>query len=578
MKPLSSAHCWRAPVVACFVFGLSLSSARAQTQPDAPQVSDPARPSSTPAAAASSAAAAAPVPPSPTFDVLEFVVEGNTVLSDTAIEKAVTPFLGEGKTFAKVEDARIALEKAYQDAGYLTVFVDLPEQEITDGIVTLKVQEGRVERLAVTGSRYYSQGYIRAHVPELTEGKVPNFNVVQAQLADVNRTDDRRVQPVLRPGHTPNSAEVELKVTDQLPLHGSIELNNNHAQFNKPWRLMASGRYDNLFQLDHSLQFIAITAPGNPSQSKALGLSYTVPASGGNTWQASALWSDSQLEVFSAASIVGRGTVLGLKHQWALPTSGGVSHALSFGADYKDMKERTLVGSDQLSSPIRYMPFNLGYTGNWSQEGGALTTWNNSLVFGVASLLKRDVDCGYGQEDQFSCKRLGADGGFAYFRMDVRHAQPLGRWSADLRLAGQVATQALVGGEQYALGGADSVRGYLSAEAVGDHGVMGSLQINTPNLSPSAGQAAQGGTAADSPWRKLDELTAYAFVDAGQIRVINPSAGQTAHQNLAALGLGLKLRSFKDWTLNTDWAMAFKPATVTQSKGKRVHVRLSTDF
>lgn len=510
----------------------------------------------------------------PSFDVLEFVVEGNSVLSDLAIEKAVTPYLGEGKTFANVEAARAALEKAYQDAGFLTVFVDVPEQEVSQGVITLKVQEGRVERLAVTGSRYYSQGYIRSRVPELAEGKVPNFNVVQAQLAEVNRTDDRRVQPVLRPGHTPNSAEVELKVTDQLPVHTSIELNNNHSQFNKPWRLLGTVRYDNLFQQDHSMQLVAITNPQNPSQSKAFGLSYVIPEAGGDGWQAVALWSDSQMEAFSSVSILGRGEIFGLKRQWGLPNSGGVSHALTFGADYKNMKERVVVGSDEVASPIRYMPFTLGYNGNWAHEDGGQTTWNNNFVFGVASLFQHDVDCGFGPQDQFACKREGADGGFSYLRADVRHTQPIGRWSLGLRLGGQVATQAVIGVEQYSLGGTDSIRGYLASEGVGDHGVMTSVQVTTPNLSPAA-TLPEG---ASSWWRQLEEFNAYAFADAGQVRVINPSAGQASRQSLASVGLGFKLKAHKDWTLNTDFAQALRSATATHANDKRVHVRLSADF
>ncbi|TAK90434.1 MAG: ShlB/FhaC/HecB family hemolysin secretion/activation protein [Aquabacterium sp.] len=566
MKPLSSAPSWRAQAVACFVLGL-LSGANAQTvKPDAPQAHEPARALPTPAAA--------PEAPTPAFDVLEFVVEGNTVLSDEAIEKAVTPFLGERKTFANVEAARIALEKAYQDAGFLTVFVDLPEQEVSQGVVTLNVQEGRVERLAVTGSRYYSQGYIRSRVPELAEGKVPNFNVVQAQLAEVNRTDDRRVQPVLRPGRTPNSAEVELKVTDQAPVHASLELNNNHAQFSKPWRLTASARYDNLFQRDHSMQLIAITNPQNPSQSKALGLSYIVPEPGGDGWQATALWSDSQIEAFSSVSILGRGATFSLKRQWGLPSAGALSHVMTFGADYKNMKESVLVGSDKVATPIRYMPLTLGYNGSWVQEDAAVLSWTNNVVFGVGSLFKHDVDCGFGPQDQFSCKRQGADGGFAYYRVDLRQSQPVGRWNLGLRLGGQVATQAVIGVEQYALGGSDNIRGYLSSEVAGDHGVMGSVQINTPNLSPSAGKA----DAVDSFWRRLDELTAYAFVDAGQIRVFNPSADQAGRQSLASIGVGVKLKVYKDWTLNSDLAHALRAATTTRANDNRVHVRLSADF
>lgn len=565
MKPLSSAPQRRAQVVACFVLGL-VSSVHAQVGANATQATEPARP--VPSQPTSNEAS------TPTFDVLEFAVEGNTVLSDAAIEKAVMPFLGEGKTFAAVEGARAALEKAYQDAGYLTVFVDLPEQEVGQGLITLKVQEGRVERLAVSGSRYYSQGYIRARVPELAEGKVPNFNVVQAQLADVNRTDDRRVQPVLRPGRTPNSAEVELKVTDQVPLHTSVELNNNHSQFNKPWRLVASARYDNLFQQDHSMQLVAITNPQNPSQSKAFGLSYMIPESGGDGWQAVALWSDSQLEAFSSVSILGRGQIFGLKRQWGLPVSGGLTHALTFGADYKNMKERVVVGSDQVASPIRYMPFTLGYTGSWTQEDSAVTTFSNNFVFGVASLFQHEVDCGFGSQDQFACKRDGADGGFSYFRVDWRHSQPLGKWNLGVRLAGQVASQAVIGVEQYSLGGAESIRGYLASEAVGDHGAMASLQITTPNLSQST-RLTEG---EDSLWRTLDELNAYAFLDAGQVRVIKSSVGEASHQSLASVGVGFKLKANKAWTLNTDLAHALRAGSATRAQDNRVHVRLSADF
>src|SRR5271169_6611660 len=48
--------------------------------------------------------------PDPAFDILEFRVEGNTVLSSRDIERALMPFLGEKRHFADVEGARKALE------------------------------------------------------------------------------------------------------------------------------------------------------------------------------------------------------------------------------------------------------------------------------------------------------------------------------------------------------------------------------------------------------------------------------------------------------------------------------------
>ena len=122
-------------------------------------------------------------PAAPRFAILEFEIDGNTVLPVAAVERAVLPFLGENRQLADVEGARAALEQVYQQAGYLTVFVDVPEQRIDGGLVRLHVTEGRVERLRVTGSRYYDQGVIRERVEQLAVGNVPDFNAVQRQVA-----------------------------------------------------------------------------------------------------------------------------------------------------------------------------------------------------------------------------------------------------------------------------------------------------------------------------------------------------------------------------------------------------------
>jgi hypothetical protein len=131
--PVSSGRCACALVVfvvfALFAaLGLYGSRVHAQTSQTAP--------SSKPNAAT----------PDPSFDILEFVVEGNRVLEPLAIERAVYPFLGPRRLIRDADAARAALEKAYHQAGYLTVTVDVPEQQVENGIVRLAVTEGRVER------------------------------------------------------------------------------------------------------------------------------------------------------------------------------------------------------------------------------------------------------------------------------------------------------------------------------------------------------------------------------------------------------------------------------------------------
>eukprot|EP01036_Dinobryon_divergens_P006272 gene6272-8319_t len=120
MKKNGPPMCWRAVWLA--VVAMSAQGA-VFAQAPAPSASTPA-------------AAPAAVAPESTrkVDIAEYIVRGNTVLDARAIEKAVTPFLGPDRTLKDVEGARDALLAAYQAAGYQSVYVDLPEQQVTQGI------------------------------------------------------------------------------------------------------------------------------------------------------------------------------------------------------------------------------------------------------------------------------------------------------------------------------------------------------------------------------------------------------------------------------------------------------------
>ena len=534
----------------------------------------------------------------PLFDILEFQVEGNSVLSVDAIERAVTPFLGEGKQMAVVEAARVALEKAYQGAGFLTVFVDVPEQRVDAGVVVLNVTEGRVARLKVSGSRYFSQGYIREKVAELADGKVPNFNEVQRQLALVNRTEDRRVQPIMRAGVVPGTVETELKVEDKLPLAGSVEINNRAAADTKPLRLAASVRYENLFQLDHSIAFSFATAPQDTAESRVLSINYTIPGADQAAWVGYFINSDSNVAALGSVNVLGKGKTFGLRH--VRPVTGVATedtHSISLGLDYKDMKEDTRSGSNVISTPLRYLPFQFGYNGSVDHGARRQTLVSLQLAVAFRPILQRDVDCPGGTADQFACKRQGGDGGFATLRTDLRHSVPLGSASAgslNLRLGGQMATGPVPSGEQYTIGGAETVRGYHEAEGAGDRGLLGSVEWRSADLgarisrwfADDAGSGAgistvdstsnSNSNSAAAAW--VSQSYALAFVDVARAYIFDPATGQAPHTSLAGAGFGLRVKVRKSVSGEFDLAWPLKATTATPDRSPRAHVRLAVDF
>jgi len=499
----------------------------------------------------------------PAFDIWEYEVEGNTVLGVEAIEAAVRDHLGPGRSMKDVDAARNALEAAYQKAGYLTVLVDVPEQRVDGGIVLLQVIEGQVGGLYVTGSRYHSQGYIRSTVSGLQPGTVPDFNQVQQQLALVNRSEDRRVTPVLKPGRLPGTVDVELQVNDALPISGSVEANNQHSRDTDPLRVSATLRYDNLFQRDHSLSLTAITAPTAPSQSKVLVANYGIPLDGANSWSASLVWSDSDVVTLGSNQVISRGTTFSLRRYIAFGRADG-SRLLSLGFDLKDSKERS-----DIDKPVRYMPFQLGYTDQWALGPDDRLQLNANVAFAVAALLKRDVACPSGlnpegQADQFACKRFGASGSFGAFKLDSRWSHSFGPATLVTRLGLQIASGPLISAEQYSLGGAETVRGYLEGEASGDHGVLGSLELRANGLAAMFGE----------PWR---DVTPLAFIDVASAFTLQPLPGQVARTPLLGSGVGLRLAA-RGLEASLDFARAAKATAATEAGDWRLHARLLARF
>lgn len=494
------------------------------------------------------------------FDILEYRVEGTTLLPTIAVENAVYPHLGEGKGLTDVEQARESLEKAYHAAGYLTVLVTIPQQRVNEGLVRLTVTEAPVDRLRVTDSRYFLPSDIKAAAPELAEGNVPNFQDMQTELAALNRSPDRRVTPVLRPGKTPGTVEVDLKVQDSFPLHGSLELNDRYSPDTSRTRASASIRWDNLWGKQHSVGLNVQTAPGEPSESQVFSLNYTWPLRGGDFLAFYGVKSDSDVAAVGTLNVVGRGTILGARYIRPLPGSASHYHSAVFGVDYKDFDQAVnLIGSGGFNTPIKYLPFTIGWDSTWLAEQRT-TRAGVSFNFHLQGLVS--------DEQEFADKRFKGRPAYVYLRGNFAEERTLeNKYGLTVRGSWQVAGQPLISNEQFAIGGVDTVRGYLESAALGEKGLALSIEGSSPNL------------ASQVPWLKDSPgtLRAIAFLDAGHVRVKDPITA-TDRFSLASLGLGLRLEASKGLDASLQWAYPLKPVGNTARGDHRFHFSVAYNW
>lgn len=457
-----------------------------------------------------------------TLYIREYRVVGTKILPRADVEEAVYSYLGPGRKPEDVEGARAALEKVYHDKGYQTVSVTIPEQRPTQGIIVLQVTEATIGRLRVQGSRYYNIDKIKARAASLAEGKVPNFQEVQREMIALNQSGGLQVTPSLKPGVVPGTFDVDLVVKDQLPLHGSVELNNRYSANTTPLRLDLSLSYSNLWQLGHTIGFGFQIAPMRPSDAIVYSGYYIAPIPGVD-WlsvMVQAIRQNSNVSTLGGSAVAGNGEIYGGRLLFNLPSSGGFYHNASFGMDYKHFTQDISFGNELTGSPITYYPFSLNYNAGLVGKGRE-TEFSGGLVFSFRGLGSSEVE--------FDNRRYSAGGNFFYFRGSASHTQdlPFG-FQVFGQLQGQASATPLVDSEQFSLGGLNTVRGYLESVVLGDSAIAGTLEMRSPSLLawlPSGNE-----------WR------VFAFTDGGAAFLNETLPEQTSQFNLWSIGFGSSIK------------------------------------
>ena len=486
------------------------------------------------------------------LDVMEIRVLGNTKLPALAVETAVYPYAGPGRTIEDVEAARQSLETAYRLAGYSTVYVDIPEQTVDDGVVRLKVTEGRLAHVRVEGARYFSARAIRAALPGARAGEVPNIPELQRDLAVLNtETADRSVVPVLAAGGSPGTVDLTLRVEDKLPLRAEVEVNDQYTADTSRWRVSTTLGYDNLFNKFDSVSVTYQTAPQDSAETEVLAASYVTRWGRGERNRLAFTFIDSNSEVATIGTlgVLGAGRIVNTQLIFPLVNEANASHSLFFGAAWKDADDTITIedplGPIQLNTPITYVGFSLGHDSVWRVPRGEWTL-SSSVNFGLRP---------FNDAEEFANKRFRGRPNYFCLRAEGSHRHELGNWlEARVRTSGQYAVEPIISNEQFALGGASTIRGYLEASELGDVGLAGSFEFGMQKRHVLGERLL---------------LEPYLFYDTGIVASLKPLPGEDRRTDLSSAGVALTLGYDDNYSASISWAYPLVPAGRTEAGDSR---------
>ncbi len=498
--------------------------------------------------------------PAQRVNINEYIVRGNTVLTSREIETAVYPFLGPQRTLTDVQGAQKALQQVYQSKGYQSVYVELPQQQVSGGVVYLMVTETTVGRVRVTGAKYHSPLAIRNDVPALDEGKVPNFSQVQQQLTDINRDGSRQVTPLVKEGTVPGTMDVDLSVADKNPWSGSLTVNNDYSADTKELRTVSTITNSNLWQKGYSASLTYFVAPQDRDNAEVWSGSYSATLDKLWTLRFSGYHSDSNVASVGGTNVLGKGYSYGAALVYSLPSTGAWAHSLSMGLDFKNFDENLIYGGSKDNVPLKYAPVTLSYNGYYfsNQTQGNL---------GLSVIMASSNFLGYGSDwSDFDYKRYKASPDFAALKGDAGITETFKKdWQLALSGSFQLASGPLVSNEQFAAGGATSVRGYLAAEQSADDGMIGSVELRTPSIASWLG----------SP---LTELRLHTFADGAELWLRDALPDQDDRFDMASVGVGMQANVSTWLSGSLDLGLPLVDGPNTDKYDPRAQFSLSANF
>lgn len=494
------------------------------------------------------------------FEINRFEIAGNTLLPAAEANAAVAPFTGKDRDFGDVQRALEALEAAYHAHGYKVVTVQLPEQELNQGVVKLNVVQTRIGRVMVSGNTVFDEANIRRSMPSLQPGHTPNLDRVSANLRQANENPAKKVQLKLASAEADDEVDAVLDVTDEKAWKAMLNLDNTGTDATGKTHAGVVLQNANLWGRDHvgSLQYT--TTAEKPSQVSVYGAGYHIPLYElGDSIDLFASYSDVDSGTVSAGlfnlAVSGKGAVYGARYNQGLARRGDFAPHLTYGIDYKAYKNEVLFAGQNFGNDVTVHPLSVNYVGTLALADGSADLSLTVLHNIAGGSRGRNVD--------FNRVRSSAKADYNMLRFAGAYTRAFANeWQLRLLANGQWSADALVPGEQFGAGGASSVRGFDERALSTDSGIYTNLELYTPDLCGKAG------------W----QCRALAFYDAAYGSRNHVLAGELTSTTIGSAGLGLRFALGAAFSLQADYGHVVRAGALSDAGNNKLHVRMSLAY
>jgi hemolysin activation/secretion protein len=450
----------------------------------------------------------------------------------------------------------------YRDKHRRIVQVTIPEQEVTHGVVQLRIVEGRLGDVHIEGARWTNKSLLEKQFG-IESGDPIDEGRILLSLNVMNRNPFHRVSAIYDPGKELSLTDVTLAVEDRRPFRVYAAGENNGIRFAGRQRWLAGLNWGNVFGLNHLFTYQYITA-NSLNRFQAHTVQYLAPLSNNHILSVYGGYSYLHPEVSGGQSSNGYSGQASFRYSIPFAIGEGKSHEFIFGGDYKTTNtvvEYLDVSFAPTTTKVNLTQLMAGYQFQYLGASAKFTA-KGELLGSPGSWLPDQSNARYNK------LRAGATHRWLYGRALLDYIQTLPySFTLNLHSLLQYATANLLPSEQLGIGGYDTVRGYEERLLSKESGALASLELRSPPLSIPNGTKLKG------------TLLFLAFCDYGWGMNRTQIGTWERFDSLLSVGPGLRYQLADYLQVRADWG--FRLLTVESPHttiGNFLHFSLSTAY
>lgn len=460
-------------------------------------------------------------------------IDGAVALPQAAFAPAIEPYLGRELSPEELRRLVRDVAQTAREAGYGLATAWIPAQSLVNGVLRVRVDEGRIDAIVVDGP---GAAVVTRRLEGLAGPTPVRTEALERALLLASDVDGMSVgRARLERSGGRNILRVDTRLDR---FRGQVTLDNWGTSSLGPVRMRAIADIFSVATAGDRLTLGAMTTPFSPREFQFVQAGYSLPIGAGGTElsvrgylsRSGAGGSLRALDIDGDASEIG----IGLSHPFVRSRTVNLWGYLDFG-----LRQSSLDRAGVRLRDDRIATASAALYG-WQRLGGGALRVRWSLVQGLDAFNATE------QGDP-RASRPDGDGVFtkASFWADYTRAIG-GGFSLQVGGQGQLASRPLLASEELGLGGRAFLRGYDYREFSGDRGAAGMLELRYDLRDPA-------------PFLKRAQL--YLYGDAGEVTNLRAGFGSgwlasagggvrfyLPHRIEAGVELGVPLRDGFDGT------------------------------